>query len=272
MPKSSFTFRHHTCERQPTTTDGDGGLQRARSSELDLLGARSSSLSSRPSGLSLRTVSATMCVVGCSGAGHPYLHPSTSRPNKQPPKIQSGGTWDEDDEGDEEEEEEQEQEEAGGGGGEGLWLDDDNEEEEEAAAAEGVISVEEEGNGSKGKGYTGGLAPSTEGGDDVLSRPVPSWREPRSPISLEEYAATVIIETACLSIDRRPNNQGLELSVASESLVVLDEAPALRVAKEPVAATAAGAGAPLPAPVKVSTDISNPVRSMVSDPLSHTHP
>lgn len=51
----------------------------------------------------------------------------------------------------------------------------------------------------------------------------PSCRDPNAPIRPEEYVATVILRTACLSIDRRPNNKGIELVVSSEEMDVKDE-------------------------------------------------
>lgn len=106
----------------------------------------------------------------------------------------------------------------------------------DAQAEDGIISAEE--------GSSSGSSSSTEeeesaGDSDVLSRPVPCLRSPRQPAA--SYAATIVLATACLSIDRRPNNQGMELSVTSEGLVVLDESPAFN--------------APGPSPVKVSQSL-----------------
>ncbi len=154
------------------------------------------------------------------------------------PQIHSGGAWDEDDEGDDEEDEATEADGAGGGD---VWVDDADDREE----GEEVIAAEESGSVAAGAAP---LLEGTAGADDVLSRPVPSWRDPRHPVLPEEYTATLVLETACLSIDRRPNNQGMELSVTSESLGVLDETPALHAAMEPAGAAATSP----PPPVKVS--------------------
>lgn len=163
-------------------------------------------------------------------------------------QIQSGSTWDEDDE---QEGDEQEEEQDKDGTGEGLWLDDDDDDDEEGEEEQDtVISAEE------GVGVTPGLAAAAAaaaaatpaGADDVLSRPVPCWRDARLPVIPDEYTATVVLETACLSIDRRPNNLGLELSVMAEGLTVLDEAPALQAAQEERERATA---LPAPVPVKV---------------------
>ena len=57
---------------------------------------------------------------------------------------------------------------------------------------------------------------------EVVGRPS-TWRDPAVPIKPEEYVATITLRVACLSIDRRPNNQGIELSVTAEDICIENE-------------------------------------------------